>query len=133
MTTHHNTSKQSDSISITLTEKAAEALKKFCPNPQASHWGLKFADEPSRCSEGFTYVIDFLSSQNEHDEIFYSHGIKICVPKASVPRLLGSVIDFHDPSGPIEQTKSFFKTRFHVHNPNAKGPCPCACGDGVGY
>ncbi len=119
----------SASCGIQLTEKAARELKKVRSKENGSHWGLKFADEQSICGEGYNYVIDFASSQEAFEEVFYSHGIEIYVPKSSVSRLQGSIIDYHPPM----YSKTLSKEWFNVKNPNAKGLCPCSCGDGVGY
>ena len=116
---------------ITLTDEAVHRLKEFAHQAQHPQWGLKFADEVSSCGKGYNYIIDLVSSPGEQDEILWSQGIPIYVPKESLSRLEGSVIEYHaheavaEPSGPIKKC-------FHVKNPNAKGECPCACGGGYG-
>ncbi len=118
---------------ITLTDEAIDMLKQFAHNADRTHWGLKFADEVSACGEGYNYIIDLVSSPGEKDEVFWSHGIAIYVPKESVERLKGSVIEYHSHEVDVEPSQKLLKKCFHVKNPNAKGPCPCACGDGTGY
>jgi iron-sulfur cluster assembly accessory protein len=132
-TIDRNKNGKGECTGIILTEKAARELKKLCPINENSHWGLKFTDEPSRCSEGYTYIIDFVAAQSEQDAVFYSQGVEIYVPKASVPRLLGSVIDYNENHSSSKSSKTLLKDWLEVKNPNAKGPCPCSCGDGVGY
>lgn len=117
---------------ITLTDEAVHMLKQFAQNAQQAHWGVKFSDEVSICGEGYNYIIDLVSSPGEQDEVFQFQGIEIYVPKESLGRLEGSVIECHAHDLSPEQ-KSNWKKYFHVKNPNAKGECPCGCGDGAGY
>ena len=123
---------QPDQRNICLTEKALSKLKQL-RNLDDSHWGLKLADELSPCGEGFNYIVDFASSHKAEEEIFLSLGIEIYVPKESVPRLLGSIIDFEEDHVSPEQPNSLLRQGLVVKNPNAKCLCPCGCGDGVGY
>lgn len=118
---------------ITLTEEAVQVLKEFAHQAQRVHWGLKFADEVSACGEGYNYVIDLVTSPGEQDVIYWSQDIPIYVPKESVHRLEGSVIEYHAHDIILEQPKGNLKKCFHVKNPNAKGPCPCTCGDGMEF
>lgn len=111
---------------ITLTDAAVYMLHQLAQHTQKTHWGLKFADQVSVCGEGYNYVIDLVSSPEDQDEIFMSKGIEIYVPKQSLPRLAGSVIDAEKmhPDSIMAWKKSV-----HVQNPNIKGPCPCQCGE----
>lgn len=118
---------------IILTEKAANALKKFWPKDAGTACGLKFADTKSRCEEGYSYVLDFVSCRGDHDEVFQSQGIKIYVPSSCMSRLQGSVIDLNENMRSSVNPPFLLKECLNVKNPNAKGLCPCACGDGVGY
>lgn len=111
---------------ITLTDAAVYMLHQLARHTQKTHWGLKFADQVSACGEGYNYVIDLVSCPEEQDEVFLSNGIEIYVPKQSLSRLAGSVIDAEKSSGePI----TAWKKSLHVQNPNITGPCPCSCGD----
>src|SRR5690242_2110972 len=121
MTTTQNT--------ITLTDAAVSVLNQLAHRTQKTHWGLKFADEVSVCGEGYNYVIDLVSSPEDQDEIFLSNGVEIYVPKKSLSRLAGSIIDAEKVfAKPID---GCLKKCFHVENPNITGPCPCACGEGI--
>jgi len=126
-----NTAKNTTHSTVTLTEEAVDMLKEFAHQSKQSHWGLKFADEVSACGQGYNYIIDLVPSPGEQDEVIWSKGIPIYVPKESLSRLDGSVIEYHPHETPVEPS-SFLKKYFHVKNPNAKGECPCACGIGFG-
>jgi iron-sulfur cluster assembly accessory protein len=129
MVTAHTSTRRN----ITLTEEAVQMLNKLAQGEQKVQWGLKFSDQVSACGEGYNYIIDLVASPDEQDEVFWSQGIPIFVPRESVARLEGSTIEWHAHDASAEQSKSAFKKCFHVKNPNAKGECPCSCGGGVGY
>ena len=107
-------------------------LKEFAHTTQQTQWGLKFADEVSVCGKGYNYIIDLVSYPGEQDEIVWSNGIPIYVPKESLPRLEGSIIEYHAHDSSIDPPSPPIKKFFHVKNPNAKGECPCMCGTGFG-
>ena len=125
-----DTAKNTTRNTITLTEEAVHMLKEFAHKAQQPHWGLKFADEVSACGKGYNYIIDLASSPGEQDEIFWSQGIPIYVPKESLSRLDGSVIEYHAHEVSVEESH-LLSEYFHVKNPNSTGECPCACS--VGY
>ncbi|MBX3718266.1 MAG: iron-sulfur cluster assembly accessory protein [Parachlamydiales bacterium] len=118
---------------ITLTKRAANKIIELQENLKLPSVGIRFADKIGFCGKGYDYVIDFALTSVEGDQIFYSQGIQLFVPRSSLSRLQGSILDCSDHQG--EQT--FMPTRdlpireyFDIHNPNAKGACPCACGNG---
>jgi iron-sulfur cluster assembly accessory protein len=94
------------------------------------NWGLRFADKQGFCGSGYEYIIDFASAPQPQDEVFYSHGISIYVPKESMQRLQGSIIEYHGHAHEDERLSSLEKKGFTVSNPNVKGSCPCACDRG---
>jgi Fe-S cluster assembly protein SufA/iron-sulfur cluster assembly protein len=113
---------------IILTDAAVHMLHQLAHQTQKTQWGLKFADEVSVCGEGYNYVIDLVFSPEDQDEIFLSNGIEIYVPKKSLSRLVGSIIDA-EMTGDGTMSSHCLKKFLHVKNPNITGPCPCACGD----
>lgn len=117
---------------ITLTKAAANKLKKLEEEINIAATGIKFADRKGFCGEGFDYLIDFALTPEENDEIFYSRGIAIYVPKLSLPRLQGSIIDYSktNEENSIDFEKLTFRGYFNVLNPNVKEHCPCGCGNG---
>lgn len=115
---------------VSLTEQAASKLKELKQEEKDTNWGLRFADQPGFCGKGYEYVIDFATGPTPAEEVFYSHGIPIFIPKASMPRLLGSTIEFHAQANADNRLSPLEKLGFMVSNPNVKGPCPCVCDRG---
>lgn len=115
---------------IHLTKKAALQLRAlFMLQDQR---GLRFADTLSKCGEGYSYVIDLVSSPQPTDRIFYSQGIPIFIPQSSLPRLHNTVIDSLCDTLPSGKLIDHWKTFLDIKNPHAQGECPCSCGDGHG-
>lgn len=124
-----STHKTFENHGVSLTSEAANKLKEIKDGTQ--NWGLRFADKHSLCGSGYEYLIDFASAPQSQDEVFYSQGIAIYVPKESIKRLQGSVIEFHhEHANPDQRLNALEKIGFTVSNPNIKGPCPCACDRG---
>lgn len=116
---------------VSLTTQAANKLKTLQKKTGNSKWGLRFADKRGLCGSGYEYILDIATAPQLQDEVFYSNGIPIYVPKESLNRLQGSVIEYHGPQSLDEEFETLEKKGFVVMNPNVKGPCPCACHKGV--
>ena len=110
-----------DLASISLTPKAAEKFLSILKEEKKEGYGLRFAESAAGCN-GFEYFLDFANQANEDDVTYSSHGIHIYVQKQSVPRLLGSVIDYAD---------GLQGAGFKIINPNVKSSC--GCGSSHGY
>jgi iron-sulfur cluster assembly protein len=115
---------------VSLTNQAADRLKEIKQKEEAQKWGLRFADQRGFCGSGYEYMIDFASGPQPEDEVFYSHGVAIYVPKESMQRLQGSIIEYHAHAHKDQRLSALEKIGFTVSNPNVKGPCPCACDRG---
>jgi iron-sulfur cluster assembly protein len=115
---------------VSLTDQAADRLKKLKQKEEGQRWGLRFADKRGFCGSGYEYIIDFASDPEPQDETFYSHGIAIYVPKESMQRLQGSIIEYYGHAHEDSRLSALEKEGFAVANPNVKGPCPCACNRG---
>jgi len=100
---------------VSLTEHAAESLKKLLVQENKQGWGLKVSLTPGGCS-GFSYDLDFAEKAGENDETHQSHGVDIYVDKTYKHLLNGAIIDY---SGGLKGTG------FSVTNPNAKSSCGC--------
>lgn len=101
-------------MSIQLTDAAAERVRGFLlEEPEAL--GLRFAVKKTGCS-GWAYQIDLTRAVGEDDAVFDSQGIRVFVPKASLPLLDGTEIDF---------IRQGLGARFEFRNPNVKGECGC--------
>ncbi|MGC1879159.1 MAG: iron-sulfur cluster assembly accessory protein [Rhabdochlamydiaceae bacterium] len=115
---------------ISLTTQAANKLKELKQKEDNQQWGLRFADKQGFCGSGYEYMIDFASEPLPQEEVFYSHGIPIYVPKESMQRLQGSTIQYDAHSHKDQRLSALEKIGFSVSNPNVKGDCPCGCDRG---
>jgi iron-sulfur cluster assembly accessory protein len=110
-----------DPETITLTKRAAEKFKQVLKEDGKEGFALRFGDRLAGCS-GFEYILDYSDKASDEDMVFSSNGIEIHVDKASVGRLVGSVIDYVD---------GLQGAGFKISNPNAKSSC--GCGTSHGY
>ena len=67
--------------------------------------------------------------QKEDEIVFFSHGVYIYIPKVSLSRLQGCTIELNEDILTSEHPEISLDKIFCIKNPNAKGPCPCACGN----
>ncbi len=121
-----------DSCKISLTPSALKKLKKLqLKSGLGKGGGLRFSDKVGLCGSGYEYVLDLVPHPEPSDDIFYFQGISIYVPKESLRRLEGSVIEYNDRSGKGNEYEISGQKGFKIENPNVKGPCPCKCFRGV--
>ncbi len=114
-------------MELSLTTQAASKLKKLLQGRKCEQSGFRFADKQGFCGSGYEHIIDLVAFPEPQDEVFCSQGIPIYIPKESIQRLRGSVIDDVHVD---EQLEVLGKQGFSVFNPNIKGPCPCGCNKG---
>lgn len=98
---------------IYLTEKAAKHVSDFLANRGGV--GIRVGVKTAGCS-GLSYVLEFVDTPDEHDEVFESHGVKVFIDPKSLVYLNGLTMDFV-----TEGLNSGFK----FTNPNQKGECGC--------
>lgn len=110
-----------DLTTITLTAKAAEKYRAILTEEGKSDWGIRYGEKAAGCS-GFEYFLDYSQAPKEDDKVFESQGIQIHVKEKSLPRLIGSVIDYVD---------GLNGAGFKISNPNVKSSC--GCGNSHGY
>ncbi len=101
-------------MAITLTEAAAERVKKFLAN-RGKGEGLRLGVRTSGCS-GMAYVLEFADTVGEDDEVFEACGVKVIVDRKSLVYLDGTELDF---------TKEGLNEGFKFNNPNVKDACGC--------
>ncbi|GIW78647.1 MAG: heme biosynthesis protein HemY [Gemmatales bacterium] len=108
-------------MAITLTERAANEVKRIVKEQQASGAApekvyLRMRIVGGGCS-GFQHKLDLDPQINEKlDEVFELHGVPVVVDKRSLMYLDSAVVDFHD---------DLNRRGFSVTNPNAKSTCGC--------
>ncbi len=101
-------------MAITLTEAAAQHVKKFLDN-RGSGVGLRLAVRTTGCS-GMAYVLEFVDSTDEADNVFESNGVKVVIDTKSLVYLDGTELDY---------TREGLNEGFKFNNPNVKDTCGC--------
>lgn len=108
-------------MSITLTRNAAQHVREMLQ--QRGHGiGMRLATRHAGCS-GFTYVLDYVDSENQNDRGFVSHGVNIFISKQDSLLLDGTEVDYTK-SGDLNMD-------FEFHNPNVKDVCGCGESFGI--
>lgn len=101
-------------MSITVTESAAEHVKKFLAN-RGKGAGLRLGVKTTGCS-GMAYVLEFADVVEETDQVFESNGVKVIIDPKSLVYLDGTELDF---------AKEGLNEGFKFNNPNVKDTCGC--------
>ncbi|MGP1627624.1 MAG: iron-sulfur cluster assembly protein IscA [Aggregatibacter segnis] len=101
-------------MSITLTESAADRVKTFLEK-RGKGIGLRLGIKTSGCS-GLSYMLEFVDTLNEDDQVFEQHGVKVIVDTKSLVYLDGTQLDF---------VKEGLNEGFKFINPNVKDECGC--------
>ena len=101
-------------MSITLTESAADRVKTFLEK-RGKGIGLRLGIKTSGCS-GSSYMLEFVDTLNEDDQVFEQHGVKVIVDTKSLVYLDGTQLDF---------VKEGLNEGFKFTNPNVKDECGC--------
>lgn len=101
-------------MSISMTPAASERVKLFLDN-RGKGIGLRLGVKTTGCS-GLAYVLEFVDSLNEDDEVFSIDDVKIIIDGKSLVHLDGTQLDF---------IKEGLNEGFKFTNPNAKGECGC--------
>lgn len=107
-------------MAVTLTEQAAERVKKFLSN-RGKGVGLRLGVRTSGCS-GMAYVIEFADQVEPDDMVFEDHGVKVLVDQKSLVYLDGTQLDY---------TREGLNEGFKFNNPNVKQTCGCGESFGV--
>lgn len=101
-------------MAIDLTEAAAKAVKEHL-DALGRGLGIRLVVQASECT-GIAYGIEVVYAEQDHDQVFDSHGAKIFIDPKSLAYMDGSVIDY---------VVKGSETGFTVQNPNAKSQCGC--------
>lgn len=100
---------------LSITDKAAEQMKKLLAKRSKPALGLRFGTEEKGCS-GLSYKVDYVDKINPEDEVVEDKGVKVFIARDSLIFLIGSKIDY-------EEEK--FSSGFVFVNPNEKSRCGC--------
>ena len=101
-------------MGITLTEAAAEHVRKFLEN-RGKGVGIRLGVRTSGCS-GMAYELEFADQVEDGDQVFEQHGVKVIVSPKSLVYLDGTELDF---------AKGGLNEGFKFNNPNVKDACGC--------
>ena len=99
---------------ITLTEKAAEHIRRFLEK-RGKGQGVRLGVKTSGCS-GMAYTLEFVDTPDENDQVFDNNGIKVFVDAKSLVYLDGTQLDY---------VKEGLQEGFKFENPNATATCGC--------
>ncbi|HKV74958.1 MAG TPA: iron-sulfur cluster assembly accessory protein [Gemmatimonadales bacterium] len=112
-----STSTAAPSVGPTLTDRAAEEVRKFIVAEQVpvETSGLRVSVMPGGCS-GFKYSLNIEERALEDDVVLECNGVRVFVDGFSMQYLQGVTVDY---------TSSMQGSGFTFNNPNASGGCGC--------
>ncbi len=103
-------------MSITLTERAAEEVKKIMADQKMEDTLLRIGVTGGGCS-GFQYQLNFDKAHDEKaDSKYQIHGVDVVIDRKSELYLDGTTLDFYD---------GLDQRGFKFDNPNAVKSCGC--------
>jgi len=101
-------------MAVTVTEPAAQHIQRQMSS-RGKGIGIRLGVKTSGCS-GMAYVLEFVDSTNDEDEVFQQFGVQVIVDKKSLSYLDGTQLDFK---------KEGLNEGFEFSNPNVAGECGC--------
>ena len=100
---------------LTITDNAAEQIKKIILNSDKKCLGVTVGVDKSGCS-GYAYKMDYAFNDVDGFDIVEDKGVKIFIDPSATMFLIGSEMDYK-----IDKMAS----RFVFNNPNEKSTCGC--------
>lgn len=104
---------------VTLTEAAVKHVSKLMADSGKA--GLRIGVKKGGCA-GMEYVMDFVDSVNENDEVVEQDGAKVVIEPMAQMFLFGTEIDYKT---------SLIESGFQFRNPNVVDSC--GCGESVRF
>lgn len=101
-------------MSVTVTDKAAEKIADFLKG-RGHGVGIRLGVKTTGCS-GLAYVLEYVDTPAEYDNLFDSNGVTIVIDPKSMPYLEGITMDY---------VKRGLNEGFEFINPNSQGECGC--------
>ncbi len=99
---------------ITLTDSAAEKVKRLIQDEGDDNLALRVAVRPGGCS-GFSYEMFFDTDVADDDDVATFGDVRVIVDRSSAVMLQGATLDFKDG----------LESGFSINNPNAQRTCGC--------
>ena len=100
---------------IHISEKAAKQIQHLIEQERGGDSFLRVSVKEGGCS-GFSYKLDFDTSERDNDKTFQSQGVKLVVDAKSLLYLMGMTLNF---DGGLNGKG------FTFSNPNASKTCGC--------
>lgn len=101
-------------MAISMTAAAADRVRNFLHN-RGKGIGLRVGVKTTGCS-GLAYVLEFVDTLNEDDQVFEHDELKLVVDGKSLVYIDGTQLDF---------VKEGLNEGFQFNNPNVDGECGC--------
>ena len=101
-------------MSVTLTEKAAQQIKKQL-DKRGRGIGLKLGVKKSGCS-GYAYALHYADELQEDETVFENFGVKLIIKHDDLPYIDGMELDYR---------REGINEAFRFNNPNVKATCGC--------
>jgi iron-sulfur cluster assembly protein len=115
MTTGQTPSFAGDKPIITLTERAAEQVRRLMGKAGSQVLGLRVGVKTAGCS-GLQYEIEYASEQKPFEDRIEDKGVTLFIDPAAVMFLIGSEMDWAEDK---------FASSFVFANPNETARCGC--------
>ena len=100
---------------ITLSDSAAERIKKIMSSDQNNSIGVRVGVKSGGCA-GMAYVMEYTKEVKPNDEVIEEKGVKLFVDPGAIMYLLGTEMDYK---------KEQFSSSFIFKNPNETERCGC--------
>ncbi len=115
MTTGQTPSFAGDKPIITLTERAAEQVRRLMGKAGSQVLGLRVGVKTAGCS-GLQYEIEYASEQKPFEDRIEDKGVTLFIDPAAVMFLIGTEMDWAEDK---------FASSFVFTNPNETARCGC--------
>lgn len=102
-------------MTITLTQTAAQEIKRLQTSRQKPHTLWRVTIKPGGCA-GWCYTLDLVETQQPGDRTYQSQGITILTDESSHPHLEGLKIDY---------SEDLMGGSFRFDNPQTFSSCSC--------
>jgi iron-sulfur cluster assembly protein len=100
---------------LTITKTGAERVNDFIQSRDDNVFGIRVGITTTGCS-GYAYMLEFVDTTHDDDQVFESNGITIVVDSKSLAYIDGTELDY---------TKNGLNEGFEFNNPLTKATCGC--------